>query len=100
MANEVNKYSKTGGLNPIWVEKDIQRRNNKDDKYIDKIASSITQNINNINKNNSDYKYRKNPKLKLDDELEVKLNFLKRHCDGTETDYQMAKYVIACSNKI
>lgn len=100
MANEVSKYSKTGGLNPIWVEKDIQRRNKiKDNEYINKIANSITENINS-NKNNSDFKYKKNPKLKLDEELEIKLKFLKNHSDGTETDYQMAKYIIACSNKI
>jgi len=95
--NGVSKYSKTGGLNPLWVEQDIQRRNQKQqDDYINRIAKntadSVAKTLNNASMN-SNNKYN-NSKLKLEDELEIKFNFLKRHSDGTETEYQMAKHVL------
>lgn len=95
--NGVSKYSKTGGLNPLWVEQDIQRRNQKQqDDYINRIAKntadSVAKTLNNASMS-SNNKYN-NSKLKLEDELEIKFNFLKRHSDGTETEYQMAKHVL------
>lgn len=104
--NNISKYSKTGGLNPLWVEQDIQRRNEEKHKStIEKITNAAVNNIcNNINNtsanniNNNNFKNSKKVKLKLDEELEIKFKFLKNHSDGTESEYEMAKYIIASMN--
>lgn len=103
--NTFSKYSKTGGLNPLWVEKDIQICEEKKQKdYIDYICNaaskSVVNTLNGISNNdtNNYNNTRNHNKIKnsvsLNNELEIKFQFLKRHSDGTETDYEIAKHIL------
>lgn len=102
--NPFNKYSKTGGLNPLWVERDMEIREEKEKKeYVDyitditskSVASIVNAANTNYNKENNKKRNNKNRNnLSLNDELEIKFQFLKRHSDGSETDYQIAKHAL------
>lgn len=104
--NQFNKYSKTGGLNPLWVERDMEIREEKKQRdYVDYVcdvaSKSVASALNSVNNNNANNNYNNNRNrnkgrhnVSLDNELEIKFQFLKRHSDGTETDYEMAKHVL------
>lgn len=76
MREEPEKYVKGGGLNPFWIDWDMERcsREQQDDNNF---ADLFDRNINEL----------------YERELEAKFQFLKRHSDSEE-DLKLAKQIL------
>lgn len=95
MRKEPEKYVKGGGLNPFWMEYEIERYSkensndyhddNTDDNIMCEIIDLIDDYVNNYCDDNDDISY--------EDKLEADFQFLKRHSDSEE-DLKLAKQIL------
>lgn len=110
--NPFNKYSPCGGLNGMWVARELENRDAEEmEDYYDDISISISNGIsnalqcianntqlpdNNLDNTiiNNNYSYFPS----IDDikqEMQARFDFLKQYSDGSESDYDIAKYVLS-----
>jgi hypothetical protein len=98
--NPFNKYSPCGGLNGIWVARELENR--EDDDYCS-CTTIITPNTTTIS-NSSEYdtvevlennEYNNYAINTLKAEMQARFDFLKQYSDGSESDYEIAKYVLS-----
>ena len=99
--NPFNKYSPCGGLNGIWVARELENRD--EENYYSYSSTTIVPNVvnstlikedDNTNIINTSSGYDQEiAYLKI--ALQTKFDFLKKYSDGSETDYEIAKFVIS-----
>jgi hypothetical protein len=102
--NPFNKYSPCGGLNGIWVARELENREDDDYCSCTTIITPNTTTISNssecdtvevFNDNNYEY-YGNNYNIdNLKAEMQARFDFLKQYSDGSESDYEIAKYVLS-----
>lgn len=97
--NPFNKYSPCGGLNGIWVARELENR--EDDDYCScttiitpntTISNSSEYDTVEVLENNEYNNYAINT---LKAEMQARFDFLKQYSDGSESDYEIAKYVLS-----
>lgn len=98
--NPFNKYSPCGGLNGIWVARELENREDDDYCLCTTIITPNTTTISNssecdtveVLENNEYNNYAINT---LKAEMQARFDFLKQYSDGSESDYEIAKYVLS-----
>lgn len=98
--NPFNKYSPCGGLNGIWVARELENREDNDYCSCTTIITPNTTTISNsseydtveVLENNEYNNYAINT---LKAEMKARFDFLKQYSDGSESDYEIAKYVLS-----
>lgn len=97
--NPFNKYSPCGGLNGIWVARELENR--EDDDYC-LCTTIITPNTTISNSSEcdtvevlEDNEYNNYAINDLKAEMKARFDFLKQYSDGSESDYEIAKYVLS-----
>lgn len=97
--NPFNKYSPCGGLNGIWVARELENR--EDDDYCS-CTTIITPNTTISNSSECDTvevlennEYNNYAINTLKAEMQARFDFLKQYSDGSESDYEIAKYVLS-----
>ena len=102
--NPFNKYSPCGGLNGIWVARELENR--EDDDYCS-CTTIITPNTTTISNSsecdtvgalNTKCEYNDNDDYSISNlkaEMKARFDFLKQYSDGSESDYEIAKYVLS-----
>ena len=94
MRKEPEKYVKGGGLNPFWIDYEIERysKENSDD-YCDTITNTDNSSICDFVDMSSDYSINYYDDISYEDKLEADFQFLKRHSDSEE-DLKLAKQIL------
>ena len=102
--NPFNKYSPCGGLNGIWVARELENREDNDYCSCTTIITPNTTTISNSSEydtvevldNKSEYDEINNLHINiLKASMQARFDFLKQYSDGSESDYEIAKYVLS-----